>query len=689
MARRPPPRHQPGSPTSLHEGDNSRRLNWVLACALIAGALVTYWPVGQHEFINFDDPAYVTENVHVTDGLTAAGVRWAFTSGHAGNWHPLTWLSHMTDVELFGVQSGRHHLVNVALHVLSAVLLFWLFLRLTQQRWPSVFVAGVFAVHPLHVESVAWIAERKDVLSACLFMLTLHAYVSYVRRPQASRYMVLITVFALGLMAKPMVVTTPFVLLLLDYWPLKRLQRSEGWRAVVAEKLPLVAMAAASSAVTYIVQSQAGAVRTFDVLPFSVRLANAVVSYVGYLVKAFWPAALAPIYPYPLNRSWLLVAGAALLIGAITTVVILLRRSRPYLAVGWFWFIGMLVPVIGLIQVGSQPIADRYAYLPLVGISVAVAWGLRGLVAGKPVAERAVSLAAAVAIVALAVVAHRQVTYWRTSEALWQHAIAVVPGNYRAHANLGQVLAELGQYDAAIAQEREAIRIKSDFADAHHYLGSALLDAGKVDEAVVALREALRLRPRYVAAHNSLGLALAAQQKSAEAAEHFEEARRLSPDFAPAHGNLGVALANQGKIDEAIAALSEAVRLQPQSAHAHTNLARAYTDRGRRRLSDRATAEALRDFEAAIDVQPNFPDAHHERGRLLAGFGRDDEALRALLEASRLAPGVADFHYDAAVVLVKLGRYSDALRLLEGALAVDPNHAEARAAIAEILKRRR
>jgi tetratricopeptide (TPR) repeat protein len=641
-----------------------------------------YWPVRHHPFVNFDDPQYVTENAPVLEGLTWPGVKWAFTTGHAGNWHPVTWLSHMLDVELFGVDAGAHHAVSLFLHIVTTLLLFAVFVRMTGATGASAFVAAVFAVHPLHVESVAWIAERKDVLSGLCFVLTLWTYVSWVRRPTAARYLVMLACFAIGLMAKPMLVTLPFVLLLLDRWPL-------GRGPSVSEKLPLFALATTSSIVTFVVQQQAGAVRTFDAVPFATRLANAVTAYVSYLWQAVWPVGLAPIYPYPASPSPAIVLGAAAVLVAITWLAWQWRRERPYVPVGWFWYVGMLVPVIGLIQVGSQPIADRYTYLPLIGISIAIAWGVREIGAGWSRRDGAAAGAIAVIAVAMAIATRAQVAHWESSIALWQYAASAVPGNYRAHTNLGHALAAERRLDEAIAQNREAIRIKPDYAEARNNLGSALLDAGKPGEALTHLHEAVRLSPRYVTAHNNLGLALAATGQTDEAIDHFTQAVRLNPRFAPAYGNLGVALAQRGRLDEAVSAFRESVRLQPAAAEAHQNLARALTDRGRREFEQGQLLAALSDFDAAIATHRAFADAFHERGRVLLAMGRQDEGLQALIEASRLAPKAADFHYDTAVALLRLNRIPDALRMLEAALLADPNHAQARATAQALLKRGR
>jgi tetratricopeptide (TPR) repeat protein len=588
----------------------------------------------------------------------------------------------MLDVELFGVEPGAHHLVSLALHVAATLILFAALTRMTAAAGASAFAAAVFALHPLHVESVAWIAERKDVLSGLLFTATLWAYAIYVRKPGWRRYSLVLALFAPGLMAKPMLVTLPFVLLLLDAWPLGRWR---GW-PTVREKLPLLALAAASSIVTFVVQEQAGAVRSFEALSMPARAANAVVAYVTYVGQTFWPAALAPIYPYPLSRPAAVVAGAMAFVAAVTALAIWRRRDRPYLAVGWFWYIGMLVPVIGLVQVGSQPTADRYTYLPMIGLALAVAWLARDA-ALRWQRGRVVAAALAVLVVAACAVTTRaQVTHWRSSIDLWRHAVRAVPGNYRAHTNLGHALEEAGRLDEAIAEYREATRIRPGYGEALNYLGSALLDSGRPDEALQVLEEAVRAWPRYVPALNNLGLALAAQSRPNEAVGRFREAIGLGPGFAPAHGNLGVVLAGQGRLDEAVAAFREARRLQPDAAQARANLARALTDRGRRHVAERRLEAALRDFDAALEAQYSFPDAHHERGKALAAMGRPDDALGALVEAARLAPTVADFHYDVAVVLIQLKRYGEAAERLQAALTIDPVHAEATAAVHALAK---
>ena len=605
---------------------------------LVALILLVYEPVRRHEFVNFDDAQYVSGNPMVTAGLSWRGAAWAFTTSHAGNWHPLTWLCHMLDVDLFGLDPGAHHLVNVALHLTNTLLLFGLLLFMTGALGPSAFVAAMFGVHPLHVESVAWVAERKDVLSTCFGFLALWCYAGYVRRPGVARFAALLFLFALALLAKPMWVTLPFVLLLLDAWPLGRLGRGPI-RSLVIEKLPLLALSVTSSIVTIVVQRQAGAIRGLEALRLLRRIGNACVAYVVYVIQTLFPADLAPIYPYPAPHPLAtLAAGAALLglsIGAWRA-----RQRKPYLFVGWAWYLGTLVPVIGLVQVGSQPWADRYTYLPMVGLLIILAWGIPEMLRTWRHRDVALTASAALAIVASAFASHTQVQHWRTSVALWQHALAVTTDNARAQHNLAHAFALQGRAGEAVPHYLEALRLNPGSAETHNNLGHAYAELGEQDEAIPHYVEAIRLQPDYAAPHKNLGRALASQGKTSEAIPHYREGLRWDPDDAGTLNALGVALAKEGKPEEAI---------------------------------DR--------YRAAARLDPDFVDARANLGRALAGQGRAEEALRELREALRLRPNEADFHYDVAVLLHRTGQSRDAIRELEAAIALDPNHEPARQAL--------
>ena len=640
--RRKPRRRTPESasvrPAGSPQASTSNPRAAIVAALLIAAATaIAYAPVRQLDFVDLDDPGYVYQNPNVTAGLTARGVTWAFTSGYAANWHPLTWLSHMLDVQLFGVSAGPHHVVNLALHIIAAVSLFGLLRRLTGAPGRSAVVAALFALHPLHVESVAWVAERKDVLSAVFWFLTTWAYVSWVAPLSSAahrdaRRALLLALFALGLMAKPMLVTLPLTLLLLDFWPLRRIAARtsmRSWWPLVVEKLPLFVLAAMSSLVTFVVQRQGGAVSALDVVPWTTRLANAIVSYLAYLRKTVWPADLAVFYPYPASVSPVAVIGAAIALIGITYLALRLRERMPYFAAGWLWYVVTLLPVIGLIQVGTQSMADRYTYIPLVGIFVALVWG-----AAEALRGRAPILAAigATAIVGAAAIGTRaQVQHWRNSEVLWQRAVDVTTGNYRAHNSLGAVMGNQGRTSEAIRHFEEALRLQPDASEAHHIhhnLGRALADSGRTADSVPHYREALRIKPDFPEAHNNLGLALAGLGRIEEARDHYERAVALAPGLAVAHNNLGLALFALGQPDEAIVRYTEAIRLDPVYADAYNNRGFAYAAGGR-------AEPALADFSAAVTLRPAFEEARFNLALALASAARYDEArehLRVLLQ---------------------------------------------------------
>jgi len=625
---KPPP--APSSKPTFTRQAPHRFLVLAVVLGLFSTTLLVYAPVYRFGFVNFDDPDYVTGNPHVRNGLTMDGVVWAVTSTDAANWFPATRLSHLLDVQLFGLRPGGHHFTNALLHAFATVLLFAFLYSATGAAWPSAFVALLFAVHPLHVESVAWIAERKDVLSAFFWFLALW---SYVRR----RYWLTLVAFCLGLMAKPMVVTLPFVLLLLDVWPLRRPLRSAPW-----VKIPLLGLAAAGAAVTYLVQRGSGAVREVGQFPLGLRVENAVVSYATYIVKMFWPARLAVFYPYPHELPVWEIALAALLLAGISIVVLRERRSRPYLAVGWLWYLGTLVPVIGFIQVGAQARADRYTYLPMVGLGLMLAWGLPEVLKGK------VALSAGIlACLACAALCEAQIQYWRNSETLFRHALDVTSSNYLAHHNLGVALAGEGRFPEAIQQYQAALQIEPNAANVQTDYGNALAGSGRAPEAIAHYDAALRVLPDSPITHNDLANALAATPgRMPEAIAEYQTALRLKPDYEEArnnlaqvqsHGaemqyNMGVDLARNGKPEAAIPHFEEALRLKPDYVDAHNNLGVVLAGTGR-------VQEAISQFEAALRIDPNSADAHVNLGIALSGIpGRMPEAVRHFETALRLKP---------------------------------------------------
>ena len=568
--------------------------------------------------MNFDDGKYILENPHVRTGLTAEGFIWAFTSTYASNWHPLTWLSHMLDVQLFELDPGPHHLVNVVFHAINTVLLFLLLLRMTGAYWQSVFIAALFALHPLHVESVAWVAERKDVLSAFFWMVTLLLYAWYAKRPGRMRYLLTLCSFALGLMSKPMLVTLPIVLLLLDYWPLGRLQFGQAglltrqhpasavrkpfpW-SLVWEKAPFFALTAASSIITIYAQHKGGAMSSIKVVPITFRFINALWSYVLYLAKMLWPVDLAVLYPLPstLTIAQGLFAGAFL--GGISILVIRTAKQHPYFLVGWLWYLVTLVPVIGLVQVGSQSMADRYTYLPLIGIFIMLAWGMRIAAGNDRIRRAALSAAAIVLLVACAICTWFQLGYWKNSITLFSHAASSVSGNYIAHEALGLALAKNNRFDEAISQYSESLRIWPEYDRALIGIGNVLVRQGRMDEAAVYANRALRLKPDSSETHFLLGFVLMNQGKNDEALDHYFAGLRSDPENEGIHHIIGVILGSQGKLDESIGQFNAALRIKPDYADAHYGLGVALLRQGH-------VDESIMHFTEVLRLKPDFAQA--------------------------------------------------------------------------------
>jgi len=603
----------------------AQRLGLVcLALALLS--LFAFWPVLGNGFVEYDDPTYVTKNARVQQGLTLAGVVWAWTTFHAANWHPLTWISHMLDWELYGPAALGHHLTSLLLHVAAALLLFLALERATASPARSAAVAALFAVHPLHVESVAWIAERKDVLSTFFWMLTTWAYVRYAEVPRTGRYLPVLAAFAAGLTAKAMLVTLPLTLLLLDLWPLSRwkLGRGSGSRGAVPwpllrEKVPLFALSLVSIVMTFLAQRGSGAVATLGVFSFESRLGNAVFSYGMYLWKTLVPTDLSFFYPHPRRglAPWQIAVSAAVL-AVVTLAVVRARARRPDLLAGWLWYLGTLVPVIGLVQVGSQGMANRYTYVPLVGIFIMAAWGMPDLIdvlrrrwvrasGARPgsAAEgpRWLVLPLAALLVALAVDTRVEAGYWRDAATLYARALEVSPENYMAHFGLGVMLARDGKVEEAIAQYQASLRARPDYAKTHSNLAWLLSGQGKLDEAYRHAREAVRLDPGLADAHYSLGTVLSKLGRTQEAVQEYDRALQIDPDDAQIRNNLGSALARQGKMDEAIREFHSAIRLQPDYGVAHGNLAGALFATGQLAEAWKEIREARR---LGFDVPPDL-----------------------------------------------------------------------------------
>jgi tetratricopeptide (TPR) repeat protein len=658
----------------------------LVGAALAALTLLVYCPTFQHPFVNYDDGVYVFQNPQVQAGLSAEGVRWAFTTFDAGNWHPLTWLSLQLDSELYGgLQAGGFHLTNVLLHTANTLLLFLVLTRMTERMWRSAVVAALFALHPLHVESVAWVAERKDVLSTLFWMLTLAAYLYHVRRPGVGRYLLVMLALGLGLMGKPMLVTLPCVLLLLDYWPLGRWRRGPGparttvvpepalppqvpFRHLLVEKLPLLALVLASCGVTFLAQLRGEAVAPFEAFPLAVRIGNTLQAYVSYIGQMLWPTHLAVYYPHPgaaVSAAGALGAGAFLVV--ITVLVLGPGRRWPYLAVGWLWYLGTLIPVIGLVQVGSQGMADRYTYVPLIGLFLLLTWGVSDLAAAWDLPRRCLVAATAVVLFACGALTWFQVGHWQSTLHLWEHAARVTENNALAHVNLGACYDEQGRLAAAREEFEKAAAINPKLPVPHFNLGNVLLHLGRVEEALAAYRRALALGADAPELHNNLGNLLLDLGRLEEALAEYSRAIDRDPGDAFAHNNRGIILAELGQPAEALAEFHKAIALDPDNATPHTNLAAALQQVGRleealaeyrnaRRLGDEQARLRLRACERLRALRPRLAGLSAGRDR-----PADNSERLALAELCR-----QPFER----------RYALAARLYADAFAADPKLAD-------------
>jgi tetratricopeptide (TPR) repeat protein len=583
----------------------------VVLCLLLAAVTAAvYWPVTRCDFLNYDDPDYFTSNPHVLAGLTPGGVRWAFTTGHAGNWHPLTWLSLMLDAGLSGPGPTGPHVTNLIFHLANTVLVFLLLQSMTRAMWRSVFVAALFALHPLHVESVAWVAERKDVLSTFFGLLSLWAYARYAqgtgnREPGGKTsnaqwwYWLALLFFALGLMSKPMLVTLPFVMLLLDYWPLRRVTGT-GSLGLVMEKWPFFLSSVVSGWVTFLMQQKGGAVAALVRIPMAGRVENSVVSYARYLGKTIWPAPLANPYPYPEHWAAGLVAVSAALVIGLSVAAAGLGRKLPFVPVGWFWFVGTLIPVIGLVQVGDQSMADRYTYLPLIGIFMIAAWGLAAMCANGRRSQPVAGILAVIFLTAFGLRTRDQIGFWQNSGTLFRHTLAVTENNFAACNNLGTWLSKNGRVTEAMEWFRRSLQILPDNPHALYNLGNAFARLEDWDEAIVNYRRALQVSPDQADILNNLGFALAGRNQFAEAIACFEAALKVNPDSASTHYNLAGVLFWEHHLEEAIQQYREALRITPEDPQIYVNLGDVLVMQGR-------TAEAVKSYQEALRLKPGDP----------------------------------------------------------------------------------
>ena len=626
----------------------SRAQTVLVYLSLVAITWLVFGQTVRHDFVNFDDHVYVYDNPLVKGGLTINGIVGAFTHAHARNWHPLTTISHMLDCQLYGLNAGGHHFTNVVLHTIAVLLLFRVLRVATGALWPSAFVAALFAIHPLHVESVAWVSERKDVLSAVFFMLTLAAYVRYARAPSPGRYFTVAMIFALGLMSKPMLVTVPFIFLLLDYWPLRRFDKvvlvkpGDGivdWlnrrpNYLFLEKTPLLILSGLSCLAT--IQAQNQATGLLEQLPFTWRLNNALVSYIEYVQHTFWPARLAVFYPHPNNALsiWQVTLATAFLL-AISAMAILLRKQRPYVLVGWFWYVGMLVPVIGIVQIGEQGHADRYTYLPHVGLFLLIAWTAADLSTAWRFRREYLWLVATATIAVLSYVAVVQTSFWKNSEELWNHTLSVTSNNDFAHNNLGFLYLRRGELDKAISHFETALKIRSGNSQTRYNLGTALV-------------------------HTNLANALTREGKPEEAVMHYEEAVKLRPDYGDAYYNFGSVLFQQGRIDDAIAQWQKALAIQPDDAQAHTSLGNAFLQKG-------WPEKAIVHYQKALEIDPGEVKARNNLAWVLA-TSSDASIRNGAMAVSLAAQAVeisggndAIFFRTLAASYGECGKFADAI----------------------------
>jgi len=588
----------------------------LIGLLLAAVTLILYWPVQSFDFVNFDDDIYVTDNRQVQRGLSMEGLRWAFTTFHAGNWHPLTWISHMTDVEAYGLDAGGHHRTNALIHAAAALLLYIVLRAMTGSLWGSALVAALFAIHPLHVESVAWVSERKDVLSGFFWILTMGAYTHYAKNPSLRRYLLVLVSFGMGLLSKPMLVTLPFVLLLLDYWPLKRLAGTRtafdpwvyaggtagraGLLRLIVEKVPLFIVAAAACIVTLIAQREVGALWTLEKMPFEQRIANAFVAYMEYIRKMLWPADLSVLYPHAgMPPAWK-TGLAVTLIASLSYVAVRKAREMPFLLVGWLWYLGTLVPVIGIIQVGSQSMADRYTYLPLVGLFLAAAWGAKSLVEKRPLLKPVVIACVIVALAGLPIPSRVQVETWKNSVTLFEQALRMTEVNPLAHHNIGAYYLERNECQKAVPHFLMALEAKKDYPYALSNLGVCTSRGNDPERALRLFDKAIRIEPRFTKARIDRAIYLMRLGRLEEAGMDFLEILKMKPDHEAAHTNLGLIFVQQGKLGDAEAHLREALRVNPRNAEALNNL-------GLVRMKQGQADEAVASFLKARDFAPGNP----------------------------------------------------------------------------------
>jgi len=670
-----------------------KHIRTLIYIGLVAATFVAYEPVRHNDFTRYDDAKYITKNPNVSGGITQQSVTWAFTKLYAANWHPLTWLSHMLDCQLFGLKPFWHHLISVLFHIANALLLFWILKNITGTMWTSAFVAAVFALHPLQVESVAWAAERKTVLSGLFWLLTMAAYIRYARQPRLGRYLVVLLVFGLGIMTKPAVVTLPLVLLLLDYWPLERIGRpgppmagklryatpgkqrvggaSQKVSAVrlIVEKIPLLALSVILSVMTLKAQQSGGAVITFEKIPLDYRIANVFTSYIKYIGKMICPSRLAVFYSNPhVNLLEATVVVCALLFVLISILSIYIGRRRRYVAVGWLWYVVTLVPMIGLVQVGTQAMADRYMYISMLGLLIIATWSVKDLIANNRHWKTAATVLAAIVLSSAVILTRTQVKYWQDDMTLFAHTLKVTENNPLAEHNYGSALFEAGQLDEAIPHFNNAIRIIPTFVEARNNLGKIFLIQGKTNEAIACFNDVLRQNGGSAEAHYYLAMALGAQGKYNDAIKHFAMVPSLDTKYPDARYGMGLALMAANRPNEAIACFNDVLRQNGDSAEAHYNLGIAL---GKQKKYD----EAIEHLAKVLQLNPMYPEAHNKIGFALQLAGRPDEAIKYLNEGLKINKG-QETYANLGSAYIQAGKYDLAIANLTKAIELKPDNIE-------------
>jgi len=669
----------------------------IVGALLVLATVTAFWPLKDNDFVHYDDPPYITDNVFVQSGLSYKSLVWAFTNTSVvGYWHPVTWLSHMADFQLFGLNPRGHHFSNLFFHLLNVLLLFLFLERTTRALWPSALVAALFALHPLRVESVAWAAERKDVLSTFFWLLTMWVYLWYTHRPSLKRYLAVVLPFALGLMAKPMLVTLPVALLLLDFWPLGRVPltaapaggaasappgadaRREVLR-LLREKVPLLALAALFSLLTVVTQKRAMA-SLIAIAPES-RVANALISYMVYLGKTIWPLNLAVFYPHPQdNVSWLLAAAAALALMGLSYLAWREAGRRPYLTMGWLWYFLTLLPVIGLLQSGEQALADRFSYVPLIGIFIIIAWGARDLTAGWPRQSLTLASAASLVLLACAILTWRQVGFWRDNQTLFEHANQVTADNHVAYTHLIYAYGEQGMVEEAKRMFDQAIKMRPRDKDAYNDLGMAYSNAGRSEEAIAMFQQTIQMAPAFAPAYNNLGIEYAKLARMEEAVAAFQKAVELSPHLVEAYNNLGKAYSLLGKTDDSIAAFKKAIEVCSYFAPSYSNLGAEYAAQGK-------VEDAIRLYRQAIRANPKFPDAYNNLGVAYLNQGKLAEAVLLFERSIQAQPTFMKGYSNLAVAYVDQGKVSAAAAILKKAIEINPDNQEAREMLQQLSRR--